>query len=416
MSDDSITTRIESWSPRSISCATASSPTPATRTRSKPIRSGCETLRSNSTAAGTCSGSGARCATPAPTPTRLTSVTPTRSSATGSSPGAQPISPGPLTTLSRWEVRRLARSPKTKRGTMELDGIHHITCITADAPGNVDFYARVLGLRLVKKTVNFDAPDVYHLYYGDERGAPGSILTFFEFPDAARGRAGAGMIHRLRWRVGSSDALAFWSDRLAAEGVEVERDSVAEAILFKDPEGLDLELTAVPNDDEPLRARAPDIPPEHALLGFDGVRAYGTVDQPEDRLLIEAMGFETHGARGVLDPGPPRGDLHLRRPAGGGRIPGRRHRPSHRLVRPRRRARSLARPGREIRPAPDAGDRPPVLPQHLLPGRRAGCCSSSPRRAPASRSTRTRPISARRSGCLPSTSTCESSSSRRSRP
>jgi glyoxalase family protein len=176
---------------------------------------------------------------------------------------------------------------------MELDGIHHITCITADAPGNVDFYARVLGLRLVKKTVNFDAPDVYHLYYGDERGAPGSILTFFEFPDAARGRAGAGMIHRLRWRVGSSDALAFWSDRLAAEGVEVERDSVAEAILFKDPEGLDLELTAVPSDDEPLRAQSPDIPPEHALLGFDGVRAYGTVDQSEDRLLIGAMGFES---------------------------------------------------------------------------------------------------------------------------
>ena len=101
---------------------------------------------------------------------------------------------------------------------MELDGIHHITCITADAPGNVDFYARVLGLRLVKKTVNFDAPDVYHLYFGDERGAPGSILTFFEFPDAAPGRAGAGMIHRLIWRVASDDALAFWSERLAAEG------------------------------------------------------------------------------------------------------------------------------------------------------------------------------------------------------
>jgi len=78
---------------------------------------------------------------------------------------------------------------------MKLDGIHHITCITADAPGNVDFYARVLGMRFVKKTVNFDAPDVYHLYYGDEHGAPGSILTFFEFPDAAPGRAGAGMIH-----------------------------------------------------------------------------------------------------------------------------------------------------------------------------------------------------------------------------
>ena len=83
---------------------------------------------------------------------------------------------------------------------MKLEGIHHITAITADAPRNVDFYARVLGLRLVKKTVNFDAPDVYHLYYGDEAGSPGSILTFFEFPGAALGRPGAGMIHRIVWR------------------------------------------------------------------------------------------------------------------------------------------------------------------------------------------------------------------------
>src|SRR5580698_9979783 len=103
---------------------------------------------------------------------------------------------------------------------MELDGIHHITCITADAQGNVDFYARVLGLRLVKKTVNFDAPDVYHLYYGDERGAPGSILTFFEFPDAARGRAGAGMIHRRRWPSGpgGSRAKALNSSQTPASG------------------------------------------------------------------------------------------------------------------------------------------------------------------------------------------------------
>ncbi len=108
---------------------------------------------------------------------------------------------------------------------MQLDGIHHITCITADAPGNVDFYARVLGLRLVKKTVNFDAPDVYHLYYGDERGTPGSILTFFEFPGAAPGRAGAGMIHRLRWRVGSNEALGFWAERLAREGAEFDRSA-----------------------------------------------------------------------------------------------------------------------------------------------------------------------------------------------
>src|SRR5262249_44643527 len=176
---------------------------------------------------------------------------------------------------------------------MKLDGIHHITCITADAPGNVDFYARLLGMRLVKKTVNFDAPDVYHLYYGDEQGAPGSILTFFEFPDAAPGRTGAGMIHRLIWRVGSDDALAFWSDRLAAEGVDVAHDPIGRAITFTDPEGLALEFAAVDSGDEPLRANAEDIPPEHALLGFEGVRAYDRVGEGEDRLLTTGMGFET---------------------------------------------------------------------------------------------------------------------------
>ncbi len=158
---------------------------------------------------------------------------------------------------------------------MRLDGIHHITCITADAPGNVDFYARVLGLRLVKKTVNFDAPDIYHLYYGDERGAPGSILTFFEFPGAAPGRAGAGMIHRLRWRVGSEAALGFWAERLAREGVEVDPTTDARTLSFRDPEGLGLELSVVDTDDQPLPALAEAIPAEHSLLGFDGVRAYG---------------------------------------------------------------------------------------------------------------------------------------------
>ena len=173
---------------------------------------------------------------------------------------------------------------------MKLDGIHHITCITADAPGNVDFYARLLGLRLVKKTVNFDAPDVYHLYYGDERGAPGTILTFFEFPDAAPGRAGAGMIHRLRWRVGSEDALAFWSDRLTNEGIDVA--PVDGAIRFDDPEGLALELSATPTDDEPLTAQADDIPSEHAIQGFDGVRAYAPEREREHEILTGVMGFE----------------------------------------------------------------------------------------------------------------------------
>src|SRR5579872_3501817 len=133
---------------------------------------------------------------------------------------------------------------------MQLDGIHHVTCITADARGNVDFYARLLGLRLVKKTVNFDAPDVYHLYYGDERGAPGSILTFFEFPHAAPGRAGAGMIHRLRWRVASEDSLAFWAERLAREGVHFDPGAgERRALAFRDPEGLGLELAVVETAD-----------------------------------------------------------------------------------------------------------------------------------------------------------------------
>ena len=121
---------------------------------------------------------------------------------------------------------------------MKLEGIHHITAIASDAPRNVDFCAHVLGLRMVKKTVNFDAPDVYHLYYGDERGSPGSIVTFFEFPGASPGRAGAGMIHRLIWRVQGDEALAFWEERLAAEGVAVEPGEAA--LRFADPEGLGL--------------------------------------------------------------------------------------------------------------------------------------------------------------------------------
>src|SRR5256885_15309436 len=107
---------------------------------------------------------------------------------------------------------------------MKLEGIHHVTCITADAPGNVDFYARVLGLRLVKKAVNQDDPTVYHLFYADEKGSAGSDLRFFEYPHAAQGRAGRGMVHRIVFRVASEDAVEFWNDRLAAEGIELERN------------------------------------------------------------------------------------------------------------------------------------------------------------------------------------------------
>jgi glyoxalase family protein len=177
---------------------------------------------------------------------------------------------------------------------MSLEGLHHITAITGDAPRNVDFYARLLGLRLVKKTVNFDAPDVYHLYYGDEHGTPGSILTFFEFPGAIPGRHGDGMVHTIQWRVGSAEALAFWAARLAGGGVTTERvrDGAGARLRFVDFEGLRHELLAVDVDDAPLAAQAPDVPSEHALLGFHGVRAYASAPG-RSAPLLEALGFSS---------------------------------------------------------------------------------------------------------------------------
>src|SRR5947209_12618566 len=106
---------------------------------------------------------------------------------------------------------------------MKLEGIHHVTAITADAQRNVDFYVGVLGLRLVKKSINQDNTSVYHLFYADEMADPGSDLTFFEYPGLPRGRAGAGMVHRVVWRVGGPEALDFWQRRLADEGYDSTR-------------------------------------------------------------------------------------------------------------------------------------------------------------------------------------------------
>src|SRR3979411_1157199 len=106
---------------------------------------------------------------------------------------------------------------------MKFEGIHHITAITADAPGNVEFYAGLLGLRMVKKSVNQDDPTVYHLFYGDEAGSPGADLTCVESASAAPGQAGAGRVQRFVWRGASRDALDFWRERLSGGGVGVER-------------------------------------------------------------------------------------------------------------------------------------------------------------------------------------------------
>jgi glyoxalase family protein len=173
---------------------------------------------------------------------------------------------------------------------MKLEGVHHVTAITGDAPRNVDFYARVLGLRLVKKSVNQDDPTVYHLFYGDEEGAPGNDITFFEYPGSRRGEAGAGMIHTVEWRVASSEALDFWEGRLADEGVAGDRDD--ELFGFADPEGLRHRLVVVETADEPLTADHPEIPRKHALQGFNGVHAYAANPEQSRRFLEETLSFD----------------------------------------------------------------------------------------------------------------------------
>jgi glyoxalase family protein len=200
---------------------------------------------------------------------------------------------------------------------MRLDGIHHVTCITGDAPGNVDFYTRVLGLRLVKKTVNQDDPTVYHLFYADEEGSPGADITFFEYPGARRGRPGAGMVHTITFRVASEEALDFWASRLAEEGIETQRDG--DRLRFDDPEGLGLELAVVETPDAPLVARHPEIPAELALQGFDSVRAFSAAPDASRTLFEGTLGFTpvgeaaweargaTRGGRYMFDPPPTSG-------------------------------------------------------------------------------------------------------------
>ena len=175
---------------------------------------------------------------------------------------------------------------------MRLEGIHHITAITGNAQRNVNFYTGVLGLRMVKKTVNQDDPTVYHLFYADEQGSPGADLTFFEYPGAAPGRAGAGMVHRIVWRVGSAEAIEFWEQRLANRDVRSTRD--ADCLRFADPEGLEHALKVVATEDAPLIADHPEIPAEVALQGFDAARAYAARPEASDGLL-EALGFMPSG-------------------------------------------------------------------------------------------------------------------------
>ncbi len=151
----------------------------------------------------------------------------------------------------------------------------------------------MLGLRLVKKSVNQDDPTVYHLFYGDERGDPGADITFFEYPNARPGKAGAGMVHRVVWRVASDDAIAFWEERLGGDGVTTERADGS--LLFADPEGLAHELAVVTTSDEPLIADHPEVPKELALQGFEAVRAYAFDPEQSRQFLEQTLEFSPAG-------------------------------------------------------------------------------------------------------------------------
>ncbi len=173
---------------------------------------------------------------------------------------------------------------------MLFDGLHHVTCITADAAGNVDFYCRVLGLRMVKRSVNQDDPTVWHLFYGDEHARPGADLTFFEYRDVPRGRAADGMVHTVVWRVGSAASIDFWVQRLTDNGIPTVRSEDSASLSFQDPEGLGHALRISDTGDEPLSAAAQGIPPEHALQGFLGVRIFAS---PHRRMATSAL-FADH--------------------------------------------------------------------------------------------------------------------------
>jgi glyoxalase family protein len=174
---------------------------------------------------------------------------------------------------------------------MRFTGLHHITMITGDAQANAAFYGDLLGLRLVKKTVNFDQPSAYHLYFGDEAGAPGSLLTWFEFPGAARGRAGEGQIHTLQLAVTGEAALDFWERRVAEYG-PVRGDG---ALRFADYDGLQLELVIESLGNPPQRAEHPEIPAELAIAGLQGARAYAGFAGVRDAVLTDVLGFTHQG-------------------------------------------------------------------------------------------------------------------------
>ncbi|HEX6507226.1 MAG TPA: ring-cleaving dioxygenase [Chloroflexota bacterium] len=176
---------------------------------------------------------------------------------------------------------------------MEIGGIHHVTAVSGSGPANLEFYTRVLGLRLVKKTVNQDVPDTYHLFYGDEKGSPGTEMTFFEWPNVPQHAPGAGDVSAVSFVVPGEEALRWWQQRFDREGVshgEIEQRGERSVLPFTDPEGQRLELVAgeragiTPWKDSP-------VPEEYAIHGFAAVTMVVRRADPTSHVLRDLLGF-----------------------------------------------------------------------------------------------------------------------------
>jgi glyoxalase family protein len=184
--------------------------------------------------------------------------------------------------------------------TVQPHGLHHVTAIATDPQANVEFYTRALGLRLVKQTVNFDAPDTYHLYYGDEKGSPSSLLTFFPWPDVPRGRQGAGMTTATAFSVPGS-SLGWWHERFKQLGVDSDeprsRDE-EEVLTFRDPDGMVIDLIAAEGDARSGWDGVADIPAEHAVRGLHAITLSERQLDPSAGMLTELLGMSLTGEEG----------------------------------------------------------------------------------------------------------------------
>jgi glyoxalase family protein len=181
--------------------------------------------------------------------------------------------------------------------TTTVLGLHHVTAIAGDPQRNVDFYTGILGLRLVKQTVNFDDPQTYHFYFGDTEGHPGTLLTFFPWPLAGRGRPGVGQVAVTAFAV-IPEALAYWHDRLRAHEIAFKPVTGRfndQGLAFKDPDGLLLEIVGHPTAD-PARAwaRGP-IPPDYAVRGLHSVTTWVQRPEATGRVLTDVLGFRVVG-------------------------------------------------------------------------------------------------------------------------